>query len=139
MRKLLAFFICILIFLFAITFDSGGILQGEGVHEFYLLSASSNAEIVRVNENSAKDFIYFKPHLKGESVIFYDDKKVSKLKLKFLAKKVFEERDKDFSCEYYYSPLIKNFVYINGEKVNLHFSQKNGITTVGTPIIFGGF
>ena len=139
MRKLLAFFIAILILFFALTFDGGGILKGEGVHEYYLLSSSSNAKIVRLDEKESEKFIYFKPCLKGESVIFYNENNANEIKLKFYAKKVFEEYGEDFICEYYFSPLIKNFVYIHGRKVNLHFSIQQDSVVVGTPIIFGSF
>jgi len=139
MRKILAFFITILIFIFAVTFDDGGILKGEGVHEFYLFSPSSNAKIERLNEEDANSFLYLRKSLKGECVIFSSTENLQKLKNRLFAVKVFTEKGDGFYCEYYYSPLIKDCVYIGGKKINLHFSYQNEQVKVGTPLIFGGF
>ena len=127
-----AFCLCVLI-------GGGGNLKGEGTHTFYLYNKSSNAKIITLLENSASNFTYFKNDLKGEIVIFYDNQKASALIKNLNAKKVFIESGEDFYCEYYYSKKIRDYIVIDGKKINLHVSYSKDYVLVGTPIIFGGF
>ena len=128
-----------IIFIVAINIDSGGMIQGEGNHTFYLYSKSSQATIKAIPEKSADKFIYFKNALKGESVEFFSEEKALFLINKLNAKFVFSEKGEDFYCKYYYTDNIKDYVILNGEKINLHLSYGKGVFTVGTPIIFGSF
>lgn len=43
------------------------------------------------------------------------------------------------SCEYGYSPLIKNYLVINGKKINVQIVYKDGYVVVGTPVILGSY
>ena len=122
---------------FSLTYGSA--FEGDGDHCFYLYDDSSLAKTVRLDERSAKNFICFKSHLKGESIVFNDKEKAKRLIKEFSATLILCESGKDFYCEYFYSPKIKNFVFVNGKKVNLHFSYSKDNVKVGTPLIFDSF
>lgn len=131
-------FVGVLFFL-SFSVDCGGILKGDGAHYFYLYDDSSLAKTVTLNENSAKYFFYLKGFLKGESVVFNSKERANALIDEYSASLVLCESGKDFYCEYFYSPKIKNFIYIDGKKVNLHFSYSKEKVKVGTPLIFDSF
>ena len=124
---------------FSLCFQSGGNLCGEGIHEFYLCSPSSNAKIVRRTENDCANFIYLKGSLKGEKVTFYNEKELSRLIKDLNAKLVFTETGDDFFCEYYYTDKLCDFIFLKNQKINLHVSYQNDLFLVGTPIIFGSY
>ena len=119
--------------------DCGGDLTGDGEHYFYLYDESSLAKTVKLDETAAKTFFYFKNQLKGESVIFNTVEKANALIEELSATLVLCESGNDFYCEYFYTPKIKNCIYIDGKKVNLHFSYSKEKVKVGTPLIFDSF
>ena len=132
----------IFIFVFlilAINVDCGGNIKGEGNHTFYFYSKSSNATIKTTTENSANYILYFKNQLKGESVEFFSEKSALEYISKLNAEYVFSEKGDDFYCKYYYTDKIKDYITLNGRKVNLHLSYGGEVFTVGTPMIFGSF
>ena len=124
---------------FSLCFQSGGNLCGEGVHEFYLCSPSSNAKIVRREENSCSNFIYIKGSLKGEKVTFYKREELNHLIKELNAKLVFTETGDDFLCEYYYTDKLDGYIFLKNKKINLHVSYQENLFLVGTPIIFGSY
>ena len=126
-------------FILTVSLDCGGNIQGEKNHTFYFYSKSSNAIIKTMPENNACNLLYFKNHLKGESVEFLSEKSATEFINKLNAKHVFSEKGEDFYCEYYYTNQINDYITINGYKINVHLSYGNGVFIVGTPIIFGSF
>ena len=134
-RKILVAFMLFLAF----SVDCGGSLKGDGDHYFYLYDDSSLAKTVKLDEAAASVFFYFKNNLKGESVIFNTAEKANALIKQFSATLVLCESGNDFYCEYFYTPKIKNFIYIDGKKVNLHFSYSKDRVKVGTPLIFDSY
>lgn len=127
------------IFFLSFTVDCGGVLKGDGKHYFYLYDESSLAKTITLDENSAKYFFYIKGFLKGESVIFNSKERANALISDYSATLVLCESGSDFYCEYFYTPKINNFVYIDSKKVNLHFSYLKDSVKVGTPLIFDSF
>ena len=123
----------------SVNLSSGASVSLEGKHAFYFYSSSSGCQIVELSEEKAKEFVYFKPLLKGESVTLYSPRDKDKFLAKCCAKEVFEESVSGVVNRYYYSPKISRFTTVNGEKVNLHISDSNGIITVGIPFIFGSY
>ena len=124
--------------LFATDIRSGTKINIEGKHTLYFYSCSSNCSIVDVDEDSEYPIVYLKSSLKGESVVTekrFAEKYLNEKK----ATKVFSENLADITNEYYYSPLIPVYKLINGQKVNVHVSEKKGVTTVGVPLIFGSY
>ncbi|MBR2385197.1 MAG: hypothetical protein IKA99_06310 [Clostridia bacterium] len=133
--KIFVLAICIL----AVNVDCGGKIKGEGNHTFYLYNKSSQAIIKTLPEKHSQYFFYFKNSLKGESVEFFSQEKALKLLDDLNASYVFSEEGDTFNCQYYFSDKIDDFVIINGNKINLHFSYNGEVFTVGTPFIFGSF
>ncbi len=129
----------VIFFIFTFSLGYGGQLQGEGEHTFYLYQKSSSAKIYTTSEEDAKNFIYFKKDLTGESVVFYNKENLLKLLSELNATLIFEENGEDFSCEYYFSPKLTNQIILRGNKINLHVCSRDGIFTVGTPLVFGSF
>ena len=139
MLKFIAKLFVFLLFVFSVSIESGGKLKGEGLHTFYFYSKSSSAKIKTLPETQANSFIYLKNSLKGESVTFSSKEGALNLLSQLNAKSVFSEEGTDFYCEYYYSEQIKNYIMLNGKRVNLHLSCNDGLFCLGSPIIFGSF
>ena len=92
-----------------------------------------------MTEDNACHLLYFKQHLKGESVEFFSEDSAINFINELGAKYVFSEKGEEFYCKYYYTTQIKDYITINGYKINVHLSCGKGVYTVGTPIIFGSF
>ena len=127
------------LFCLCFTVSCGGNLKGEQNHVFYLYSKSSNAKIITLDEEKASSFFYFKNTLKGESVEFSNKESVFNLLSDYKAKKIFYEIGEDFSCEYYYSEKINDYIILKGQKINLHVCYGKHSITVGSPLVFGSF
>ena len=138
LKNLLKLAIALLFFL-SFNVESGGNLKGEGLHTFYFYSKSSQATIKTTTEDEAKNLIYFKKSLKGESVTFNNKESAMLLLSNLSATEVFIENGEDFYCKYYYSKDISDYIILKGQRVNLHLSERDGCFTVGSPIIFGSF
>ena len=76
--------------------------------------------------------------IKGESVQ-YAGNRLDELKTKYRAKLIFTEESCGVTNYYFYSPVLKNGVLLNGQPVNLHVAVGAEKTVAGTPLIFGGF
>ena len=122
-----------------VNLRAGASIPVKGKRAFYFASASSNCRIVELCEEKAKDFIYFKPALKGESVTLFSPQDKEAILKKYSAKEVFSEKTGDIVNRYYFSPKISSYIEVNGEKANLHISESNGVITVGIPFIFGSY
>ena len=129
----------VFLFIMAFSLQSGGQLIGDSNHTFYLYGKSNSAKIHTISEKEAKNFIYFKFNLSGESVIFYNKDNLKKTIKDLNANLIFSENGEDFNCEYYYSKQIKGGIILNGEKINLHVCYLGDQIVVGTPIVYGSF
>ena len=108
----------------------------EGMHEVYLSSPSSNAEIISTSKEGVKNFI----SKRGEAVFVKgDDSLVNEILERFNAKLVFVEKTDDRVCYYAYSREIRYSTVVGGERVNLHLAIGKGGVKIGAPIIFGSF
>ncbi len=127
-----------LIFLVNATFCRfDNIFQGyDGKVTLYLLSASSNCQILEVDKNDVKNY---KDQIKGLSLVGLDSSFVEDKIERFDLEKVFEEVGENFSSVYYYSPKIPAYKLINGQKVNFHVAKINDELRIGVPLIFGSF
>lgn len=119
--------------------------NGNYTLHFNTPSSSASFKVFSCGEiASYKDFAF---NVKGES-LFLDFVNCEKQEsLKFVNKQikqkrarlVFEEVGEWGICEYYYSPLIKNYVIIKNKKVNLQIAYSLTSVTLGSPMIFGSF
>ncbi len=57
----------------------------------------------------------------------------------FSAKKVRTEAVAETVSYYFVSPKLKNYVLINGQKINLHIAINNEYVVIGSPVIYGGY
>ena len=55
------------------------------------------------------------------------------------ARVIFTEKTETAYSIYAYSPRLKNFIKIGGERVNLHINFSKEVVKVATPVIFGSF
>ena len=117
----------------------GGQIDLNGKHTLYLLSASSEAIIVDLNEKSYKEFVYLAPLYKGESVTLSDPSDIEAYLKKTHSTLVYSETVGEIVNEYYYSGKISAYMSINGQKVNVHVSKNKDSVTVGVPLIFGSY
>ena len=130
-------FFCLFVALIAIAacFSYGGELNIGTGKTLYLYSSSSQCSV----ENSYGNEIIPRAWLKGEAVTVCDEKEVENFLNNIKAKEVFSESGELFDCVYYYSPKIRYAASVNGKRVNLHVSKRDGIVKIGTPVIFGDF
>ncbi|MBQ8685306.1 MAG: YwmB family TATA-box binding protein [Clostridia bacterium] len=109
----------------------------SGERSFYLYSASSQARIV--NELTLADL----SHIKGESVRFIlresPESVLQTIVERYDAQILFSERVGGVVSYYCYTEKWGNALSVGGEAVNLHIAFSDGLGTVGTPIVFGGF
>lgn len=131
----------ILITLLALACAAGAVLllhapvfeEGKG-YELYL--APSSSALTLSSGDPVKDKLF--SSVKGESVRYDGDKK-NELMTRFRAKVLFTEEAAGVTNYYCYSPLLKESVLLNGQRVNLHIAVSSSQTAAGTPMIFGGF
>ena len=119
--------------------SGGTILKGGNDYEIFYEADSGGL----VTEKPTSLFLQFGATLKkkkGESC-FMAANDVDTLLKNLRAKEVFKESGECFDNVYYFSPLISDYVIVNGQKVNLHvaFGAENGQAKVATPINFGGY
>lgn len=57
----------------------------------------------------------------------------------FSAEKVITETLSGTTSYYFTSEKLKNYVLINGQKINLHIAINNEYAVIGYPIIYGGY
>ena len=98
--------------------------------EVYQYKYSSNCEI------SEHLLCLFKT---GESGVLKDGVEIESVIMAFNAKIVFVEEINEIENFYCYSPKIKGYTRLKGEKINLHFAKGKREVKVGSPIIFGSF
>ena len=110
----------------------------DGVHTFYLYSASSQAK--QVSTLRFEDLF----SVKGESVRFDrkgedEHKLVNDILDRYGATLTHIEQLDGVNSYYATSPNLYGGVLINGQKINLHVAISETECVIGTPIIFGGF
>ena len=119
----------------------------QGAYTFYLYSKSSSAKIVTVNASNVKENLKGLTNVKGQS-LFLDYSLISKEKSltainnQIKSKRAtlaFTEEGEWGKSEYYYSPLISDFIVINGYKINLHVVISEKGASIGSPILFGSY
>ena len=111
----------------------------DGRFEVYLVSNSSNAEIVSLDKNEVS-LCFSKV---GEACLLEEKLDVEKILSTFNATLVFVEeiegQDYKGTSYYAYSDEIKYKKIINGKKINLHIFTCEEYVKVGTPLIYGSF
>ena len=111
----------------------------DGRFEVYLVSNSSNAEIVSLDKNEVS-LCFSKV---GEACLLEEKLDVNEILLRFNAKLVFtEEIDGEGykgTCYYAYTEEIRYEKIIDGKKINLHIYSCEEYVKVGTPLIYGSF
>ncbi len=105
----------------------------QGERTFYLYSASSQAQVKRTL--SLSDI----GNIKGESITLDENADVKSVLEKYDAYIIMEETCGKTTSYYCYSPRLYQSVTLGGQSVNLHIAIGEQTTTLGTPIIFGGF
>ncbi len=105
--------------------------------EVYLLSSSSEAQIVKCDVNTYKNLT----NVRGESCFFAnaDESDVEKILLDFSATVLFTETVDGITNYYAYSPNIKYRLNVLGNIINLHIARNQRNIKLGSPIIFGGY
>ena len=132
--------ICVIFaFLFALAFfwltnSASAFGERYPVTEVYSSFCSSEPILCKGKLSYAKNLIRC-----GEGFYAEKDFDVDGFLLEFSAKTVYIENLKDAVSVYAYSPKIKNFVILFGERVNLHISVGEETIKVATPVIFGSF
>ena len=126
-----ALLVCVCAFVRTLQISAFEGFQGE--RTFYLHSASSQAQIKRTL--SLSDF----DDIKGESITLNEKIDLESVLKKYDAYIVMEETCGETTSYYCYSPRFFRGVTLGGKRVNLHIAIGAETTTLGTPIIFGGF
>lgn len=135
-KTLGAVFSCALVLLFAWFIGAFSLPQGAVSEEYYLYSASSQAQ--RKVSLSWTDL----PFLKGQSATYEraDGEGFACECMKaYRAVVLFCEEVGQVRSYYCYSPRLGGGVTIDGTKVNLHIAVCGKRVKIGTPLIFGGY
>lgn len=114
------------------------VLNGLGVNEFYLDSASSRCAIVSVNGDVLEKFSKL-TDVTGEHAFKVEIVEAENFLKEKNARLVFEERLPSLTVQYWYSEEISAYKSINGKKFNIHTAFDGSFYSVGTPMIYGGF
>ena len=138
MKKILFCLIAVCLTACSLKTSGGTILDGGNDYEIFY---EANGGLI--TEKPTPLFLQFGATMKkkkGESC-FMAASDVDTLLKSLRAKEVFKESGEYFDNVYYFSPLISDYVIVNGQKVNLHvaFGSENGQAKVATPINFGGY
>lgn len=126
-----ACFFCVCTFVRSLQISAFQGFQGE--RTFYLHSESSQAQVKRTL--SLSDY----GNIKGESITLNEKIELKSVLEKYDAYIIMEETCGETTSYYCYSPRLYNSVTLGGNAVNLHIAVGAETTTLGTPIIFGGF
>lgn len=139
MKKILFCLVAVCLAAFSLKTSGGTILEGGNHYEIFYETNGGGL----TSEKPTSRFLQFGATLKkkkGESC-FMAENDVRTLLKNLRAKEIFRESGECFDNVYYFSPLISDFVIVNGQKVNLHvaFGAENGQAKIATPINFGGY
>ena len=139
MKKILFYLIAVCLAACSLKTTGGTILKGGNNYEIFY--EAENGAIT--TEKPSFEFLSFGATLKkkkGESCFMAADDLDALLK-KLRAKEVFKESGECFDNVYYFSPLVSDYVVVNGQKINIHvaFGAADGQAKIATPINFGGY
>ena len=123
--------------LISVNLQKGSVFPYAGRHEAYLLKNSSSCQILSLSGEEVNERLFSLFRLKGESVTLDCMEDAEKIVRRYHARLLFEESAEGVRSVYYYTPKLRGYKLINGEKVNLHIAYAVGRTVVGTPILFG--
>ena len=126
-----ALLVCVCAFVRTLKISAFQGFQGE--RTFYLYSLSSQSQVKRTLSLSDMDDI------KGESITLDEKVDLESVLEKYDAYIIMEEICEKTTSYYCYSLRLHESVIIGGNPVNLHIAIGEDTTTLGTPIIFGGF
>ena len=136
MKKFIYITFCTLLLLAFCSFINLPVLNGLSTqYEFSISNGGSSSNIVRVLKGELSPLT----KLYGESCTLEKGTSVKELFNKFNASLLFSEKTEKGISYYGYSPTIRYFQVVNGQKVNLHVYQSCEYVKVGVPIIFGGY
>ncbi len=159
-KKMLVIYLCLclLVISFVLVPDNniigyGKTMKNDAEYIFHTLSIPSEVEqsdvkivqngngyIIKCNQSVAKKI---KPLLtiQGESVRFKVDSKQEVMKIidGLNVDTVMLENIDGIYTFYGYNKMKSNLVYINNQKVNIELAYKDGIVTIGLPIILGDY
>ena len=139
MHKTLLAVITAFAMLISVNLQKGSVFPYAGRHEAYLLKNSSSCQILSLSGEEVNERLFSLFRLKGESVTLDRMEDAEKIVRRYHARLLFEESAEGVRSVYYYTPKLRGYKLINGEKVNLHIAYAAGRTVVGTPILFGGY
>ncbi len=123
-----------LVLLFCIWALVSGRLTGlAGDRYYYLRTPSSQAEIKR--ELSPSELFL----VQGESVTLFDSRSAEEILEQYEGEVLFVEESGGVTSYYCYARKLRGGVVVQTYFVNLHIAVAEGRTTVGSPLIFGGF
>ncbi len=138
MLKRLALVIAVIL-AFSLVGDKSLIFNVEGDYTFYLNSASSNAQIITVPFDDAKEMKKNLKNVCGESVTTTRMSEIEKEIQRLNAQLLFSEKVDNIIINYYYSDKISAYKTVNGYKINLQTAINDNVITIGSPLIFGSF
>lgn len=134
--------IFILLILTAFWVGGGELLfKTQGEYVIYRGKGGSDAQMIfALNEKDARDIkrkttLYF-----GESVSFEGNRELAYYFVRLYGGKLVKKEIFDgIESYYYYSDEIDLYQLVDGEKVNVHVVFNGERTSVGCPLIYGGY
>ena len=128
----------LIVFIFA-CFNNDKPLFSDGKGYYTVTTGNGSSGSLRSFSSEEIYKFYTIKSVTGQSLATYDKNYIDDFLQKKECKKVFSEVLDGIEINYYYSSKISGYRSINGKKVNLQTCDDNGLYTIGSPLIYGGF
>jgi len=115
------------------------LFDGGDYYIFYGGNGGSSSEMVCAERLDALKVKATLKKISGESATYLNKNLKDELITKFNAVVIFTEETADIKNYYAFTDKIDNYIILNGKKINLHIAVSQAKTTIGSPIIFGGY
>ncbi len=133
------FALLLIIYIFGCCNSSTKPLFADGEGYYTVTTGGGSAGEFKTFKSDEIYKFYTVKNITGQSLATFDKDYINDFLIKYDAIKVFSETVQGIEINYYYTDKISGYRSINGKKVNLQTSDDNGLYTIGSPLIYGGF
>jgi len=143
-----SYILLLVLMLFAVPRTAGlaEIASGEYSVTLYSYQIPAEGEFILsggmvITRHSKQDFLQIKDERSyfGISLHYSGAEDADSLMAAFGAREVFRQHIADRQIIYAYTPKIKDYVTIDGRRINLQIAADGQSVTVGSPLIAGGY
>ncbi len=151
MKKLLALFFVVVVVCLTKSYRAQffDLVQIDGgtysVYDYYCLDGENSiyigsGYIISADLKDAKIVFGAHPNCVGQSVTYnseHNDYDKQKAHLQLV--EVFSEKVDDIEVVYGYTKLLDKYISLDNQKVNIQYAYRDGVVTIGYPLIAGSY